>query len=309
MLKVEGITKRFDQKTVLENVSTQFESGKIHGILGPNGAGKTTLIRIINQIVNADQGAVYWKDKLVNRDFLKNIGYLPEERGLYTNMKVGKHLEFIGKIKGMSKPAINRQIDFWLEKFGIENWKNKRIEELSKGMAQKIQFIVAVFNDPEVLILDEPFSGFDPSNVVLIRKELKELRAKGRTILLSTHNMNSVEELCDKVVLIHQSKKILEGSVQQLKNERKSNLFAVQFQGNILAFTNALWTGFDFIDKKILAENRFIARVSALNQNNMKTLLNAVMNDIVIEGAWEEMPSMEAIFMELTKERDSNNEK
>jgi len=213
MLKIQNVSKRFDKKIVLDDVSTQFDAGKIHGILGPNGAGKTTLIRIINQIVEADKGGVYWNDTLIDRNFLKNVGYLPEERGLYVNMTVKNHLEFIGKLKGMSKEKIQHQIDFWLEKFQIEDWKNKRIEELSKGMAQKIQFIVSVFHNPSVLILDEPFSGFDPSNVVLIRKELRELKSEGKTILLSTHNMNSVEELCDKVVLIHQSKKVLEGTV------------------------------------------------------------------------------------------------
>lgn len=301
MLKIQNVSKRFDKKIVLDDVSTQFDAGKIHGILGPNGAGKTTLIRIINQIVEADKGGVYWNDTLIDRNFLKNVGYLPEERGLYVNMTVKNHLEFIGKLKGMSKEKIQHQIDFWLEKFQIEDWKNKRIEELSKGMAQKIQFIVSVFHNPSVLILDEPFSGFDPSNVVLIRKELRELKSEGKTILLSTHNMNSVEELCDKVVLIHQSKKVLEGTVENLKKERRNDVYAIQFKGNLMAFVNSLWTGFDFIDKKILADDRFIARVRGLNENHLKELLKAVINDVVIEGAWEELPSMEDIFMSETQ--------
>lgn len=304
MLKIEEVSKRFNQKLVLDNFSGKFESGKIHGILGPNGAGKTTLIRIINQILEPEDGAVFWNGNIIDRKFLNTVGYLPEERGLYANMKVGKHLDFVGKLKGMSKKQIEHQKTFWLKKFDIEDWKNKRIEELSKGMAQKIQFIVAVFNNPELLILDEPFSGFDPANIVLIRKEIKAMRAEGKTILLSTHNMNSVEELCDNVILIHQSKKILEGSVSELKNKQKSGLYAIQFQGNILSFTNALWTGFDFVDKKILSEDRFIARVRGLNENKMKALLKAVMNDVVIEGAWEELPSMEDVFMEATQERE-----
>jgi ABC-2 type transport system ATP-binding protein len=304
MLKLQEITKRFDRKLVLDKLSTDFQSGKIHGLLGPNGAGKTTLIHIINQMIAPDSGFVYWNNKICDRKCLQRLGYLPEERGLYTNMKVGKHLEFIGKLKGMSKQQINLQTQFWLQKFDIEAWKDKRIEELSKGMAQKIQFIVAVFNDPELLILDEPFSGFDPSNVVLIRKELKELRQKGKTILLSTHNMNSVEELCDNVVLIHNSKKLLEGNIQTLKNERKNGLLAVQFQGNIMAFVNALWTGFDFVDKKVLADDRFIARVRGVNNNGLKQLLQTTLNDINIEAAWEELPSMEDIFMEETTAKE-----
>ncbi|MEO9256736.1 MAG: ATP-binding cassette domain-containing protein [Crocinitomicaceae bacterium] len=308
MLKIQNVSKRFDKKIVLDDVSTQFDAGKIHGILGPNGAGKTTLIRIINQIVEADKGGIYWNDSIIDRNFLKNVGYLPEERGLYVNMTVKNHLEFIGKLKGMSKEKIQHQIDFWLQKFQIEDWKNKRIEELSKGMAQKIQFIVSVFHNPSVLILDEPFSGFDPSNVVLIRKELRELKSEGKTILLSTHNMNSVEELCDKVVLIHQSKKVLEGTVENLKKERRNGVYAIQFKGNLMAFVNSLWTGFDFIDKKILADDRFIARVRGLNENHLKELLKAVINDVVIEGAWEELPSMEDIFMSETKLKEEVDE-
>jgi ABC-2 type transport system ATP-binding protein len=309
MLKIQNVSKRFDKKIVLDDVSTQFDAGKIHGILGPNGAGKTTLIRIINQIVEADKGGVYWNNQLIDRNFLKNVGYLPEERGLYVNMTVKNHLEFIGKLKGMSREKRQHQIDFWLNKFQIEDWKNKRIEELSKGMAQKIQFIVSVFHNPEVLILDEPFSGFDPSNVVLIRKELRELKSQGKTILLSTHNMNSVEELCDKVVLIHQSKKIVEGTVENLKNERRNGVYAIQFKGNLMAFVNSLWTGFDFIDKKILADDRFIARVRGLDENHLKELLKAVINDVVIEGAWEELPSMEDIFMSETQLKEGSDEK
>lgn len=309
MLEIRGITKRFDKKLVLENISAQFASGKIHGLLGPNGAGKTSLIRIINQMILADQGEILWNGKVPNRDFLHSVGYLPEERGLYTNMKVGKHLEFIGKLKGMSRDQIASQKKYWLSKFEIESWENVRIEELSKGMAQKIQFIVAVFNDPEILILDEPFSGFDPSNIVLIRRELKSFREAGKTILLSTHNMNNVEELCDNVLMIHESKKVVEGKVSTIKNERKNGLLAVQFQGNLMAFVNALWTGFEFVDKKIIAEDRFIARVRGLHGNELKELLKTTIDDVKIEAAWEELPSMEEIFIELIDKKNLEHEK
>lgn len=301
MLKVENISKQFNRKVVLDDVSAQFIPGKVNGILGPNGAGKTTLIRIINQIIDPDKGKITWKDKRVGRDLLKNIGYLPEERGLYLNMTVKEHLRFAGMLKGMSNLAIAEQTDYWLDKFDIQDWRYKRIESLSKGMAQKIQFAVAVLHQPDIIILDEPFSGFDPVNIQLIRKSIRELKEEGKTILLSTHNMNSVEELCDRVLLFHQSKKVLEGSVAEIKQEGKSDVLAIQFQGNLMAFVNSLWTGYDFIDKKILADDRFVARVHALHGNELKDLVTAVKDTVKIEGVWEEAPSMETIFIQKTQ--------
>lgn len=300
MLEVRNIVKRFGVKVALDNFSFRFESGKITGILGPNGAGKTTLIRIINQISEPDQGSVYWNNTPVSRKLLSQIGYLPEERGMYSNMTVEDYLSFLGELRGLDKQDIVRQKDYWFTKFSIQDWATKRIEELSKGMAQKIQFIATVFHNPEIIILDEPFTGFDPSNVKLIRGVLLELKEQGRTILLSTHNMNSVEELCDYVVLLNNSKKILEGTVRDIKTKQSERIYAVQFSGNMIAFATALWTGFDLIDKKTIGDNRFIARVRMVGENNFKDLLQTLMPSIEIEGAWEELPSMEDIFINKT---------
>lgn len=303
MLEVRNIVKRFGNKLALNNISVKFESGKIHGILGPNGAGKTTLIRIINQIFPPNDGGVYWKGQLATRKLLKSIGYLPEERGMYGNMEVHAYLKFLGKLRGMDKEEINSRLNYWLDKFEIQDWKNKRIEELSKGMAQKIQFIATVFHNPEIIILDEPFSGFDPVNVKLIRGVLREFREEGKTILLSTHNMNSVEELCDRVVLINKSEKILEGSVKEIKSNKEERMYAVQFRGNVISFATALWVGFEFIDKKILGDDHYIARVKMLGDSDFKSLLQTLIPSIEIEGAWEELPSMEDIFIRETTER------
>lgn len=300
MLEVKEISKRYGKKLALNNVSVQFMAGKINGLLGPNGAGKTTLIRIINQIIEPDKGGVYWNEKLSTPLFLEKVGYLPEERGMYTNMTVSDYLTFLGKLRGMDKFRIQQELTYWFDKFGIVDWRNKRIEELSKGMAQKVQFIATIFHDPELIIFDEPFSGFDPVNVRLIRQEMRELKEKGKTILLSTHNMASVEELCDRAVLIHQGEVVKEGSIHALRNSGESKVYAIQFSGNMIAFATALWAGFDLIDKKILDEHRFVVRVRLLGENTFKDLLHTLMPHIEIEGAWEEIPGMEDVFISAT---------
>ena len=221
MIQLEGIYKSFYTKRVLEDISFTANSGRILGLLGPNGAGKTTLIRIMNGIIEQDKGYVTSNGKpLTSKEFAK-MGYLPEERGLYRSMTVEDHAVFLARLRGLTKKDAQKRLYYWLEKFEIDDWRSKRIEELSKGMAQKIQFICTVLHDPDWIVLDEPFSGFDPVNAELIRKELYELRNQGKTILLSTHNMKSVEEICDDVVMIHQGKKCLEGKVSTLKEERK----------------------------------------------------------------------------------------
>lgn len=300
MLEVRNITKRYGIKLALDNVSAKFEPGKIHGILGPNGAGKTTLIRIINQIITPDDGGVYLNNRLMTREQLSSLGYLPEERGMYPNMTVSDFLLFMGSLRGLHKNETKVALDYWMEKFDIQEWRGKRIEELSKGMAQKVQFISTVFHNPDLLILDEPFSGFDPGNVKLMRGILREMKEEGKTILLSTHNMNSVEELCDHVVLIDKSKKVLEGTVQEVKGYHSEKLYAVQFSGNMIAFATALWTGFDLVDKKIIGENRYIARVRMVGDSNFRSLLETLVPKIDIEGAWEELPSMEEVFIRET---------
>jgi ABC-2 type transport system ATP-binding protein len=274
------------------------KQGEIVGLLGPNGAGKTTLIRIINRIIEPDSGTIRFKGDLMQQKHLAFIGYLPEERGLYKNMTVEAHAHFLGALRGMTKKDVNTALDYWLDKFDCQSWRKKRIEELSKGMAQKVQFICTVLHEPDLLILDEPFSGFDPVNVELIKQELVEMKAKGKTILISTHNMRSVEEICDRVILINQSKKILEGRVSQLQESLKTGEYAVKFRGTMIAFVNALWTGFELIDKEILGDDRYIARVKMRGDSSFEDLLKVLIGQVKIEAAWEVLPSMHEVFIQ-----------
>lgn len=297
MLELEGITKRYNRKMAIDEVSLSLRQGELFGLLGPNGAGKTTLIRIINQIITADRGTVRFKGDLMQQKHLLNIGYLPEERGLYKNMTVEAHARFLGALRGMDKKAIEQSLNLWLDRFQIQDWRKKRIEELSKGMAQKVQFMCAVLHEPELLILDEPFSGFDPVNVELIKAELLHMKSKGKTILISSHNMQSVEEICDRVALIHQSKKILEGKVSTIREDRKAGEYAVKFRGNMIAFVNSLWTGFELVDKEVLGDDRFIAKVTMRGENQFEDLLKVLMGNVKIEAAWEVLPSMQDIFI------------
>lgn len=303
MLEVKNVSKSFFRKVALDDVSVTVNAGEIFGLLGPNGAGKTTLIRIINQIIEPDSGHVRFQGDLMTRKHLSEIGYLPEERGLYRSMTVQDHAVFLGRLRGLSTGDVHKQLDYWFDKFGMNDWRKRRIEELSKGMAQKVQFVCTVLHEPKLLILDEPFSGFDPINVELIKQELIEMKAKGKTIILSTHNMRSVEEICDRAALIYQSKKIMEGRISELQEERKAGLYAVRFRGNMIAFVNALWSGFEIEDKDILGDDRFVVRVRMRGDNSFEDLLKVLMGQVRIEAAWEVLPSMQDIFIELVQEK------
>ena len=296
-LKIENISKRFQGKFALDDVSLEIYNGEIFGLLGPNGAGKTTLIRIINQIIQPDSGTIYFDKEPLKQRHLESIGYLPEERGLYRSMKVLDHLVFLGQLRGLKKQEAIKKSEFWLEKLDISSWKNKRIEELSKGMAQKVQFIGTILHEPKLLILDEPLSGFDPINVELILTILKEMKTQGKTILLSTHNMKSVEEICDRAAIIHQSRKMCEGEVIDLRESIKKGHYALRFQGNMIAFVNALWTDFELIDKKELGSNRFEATVAMRSSAEFEDLLKALIGQVKLEAAWEVMPSMHDVFL------------
>ncbi len=303
MIKLEGISKSFRHKLAVDDVSFSLEKGKILGLLGPNGAGKTTIIRMMNRILFPDKGAILFDGQLLNQKHLQHIGYLPEERGLYKSMSVWENIQLIAQLRGMSKADITLNYNFWAEKFGIETWKNKRIEELSKGMAQKVQFICTVIHQPEVLILDEPFSGFDPVNIELIQNEIKTMRDKGKTILISSHNMKSVEELCDNVVLINQSRKVLEGNINAIRTERGENIYAVRFKGSMIAFVNALWIGFELVGKEEVAPETFIAYVKMRNESTFKDLLKTVIDEVEIEAAWKVLTSMQEIFIQEVAEK------
>lgn len=309
MIELDGIYKSFYRKMALDDVSFEVKEGEIFGLLGPNGAGKSTLIRIINKIVEQDKGYVSFQGKNLTKVHLANIGYLPEERGLYKSMTVKEHAVFLGRLRGLSKFDANANLKKWLEKFEIEDWSKKRIEELSKGMAQKVQFICTVLHEPDFLILDEPFSGFDPINVELIRKELTAIKQKGKTILLSTHDMKSVEEICDRGVMLNQGKKVLEGKISELREARKEGKFAIQFQGNMIAFANALWAGYEILTKEVLTDDRFLVTLKKRRENEFNDLLQTLIPHIKIESAWEILPSMQDVFItELNKEKEGNNE-
>jgi ABC-2 type transport system ATP-binding protein len=301
MLEIQNISKSFYKKIALDDVSLKINQGEIFGMLGPNGAGKTTLIRIINKIIKPDKGSIRFNGDLMTYKHLSEIGYLPEERGLYKSMTVENHALFLGQLRGLSKADVKLKLNYWLEKFNIQDWRNKRIEELSKGMAQKVQFICTVLHEPQLLILDEPFSGFDPINVELIKQELIEMKSKGKTIILSSHNMESVEAICDRVALIHESKKIIDGKISTLQEERKKGEYAVKFRGSMIAFVNALWTGFEIVDKEILGDDKFIVRVKMRGENRFDDLLKVLIGQIKMEAVWEVLPSMQEIFIDLVQ--------
>ncbi|WP_027420895.1 ABC transporter ATP-binding protein [Crocinitomix catalasitica] len=304
LLTVENISKQYAGHVALDDISISTKKGEIFGLLGPNGAGKTSLIRIINQITGPDSGRVLLEGKQITRADISKIGYLPEERGLYKKMKVKEQVLYFAQLKGLDKTTAKRKIDEWFEKFEITSWYDKKVEELSKGMAQKIQFIITVLHDPELLILDEPFSGFDPINAQLIRNEIMELKAKGTSILLSTHNMNSVEEICDSIALINKSKLVLNGELKSVKEQFKSNTYAVQFKGNMFSFGNALFAGFSLEKSEQIDENRAIAHVKLLKDHNLNDLLKTVMPAVEIEGINEVLPTMNDIFIQAVQGKE-----
>ena len=227
LLSIDSVSKHYGDFTALNKVSLNIKEGSIFGLLGPNGAGKTTLIRIINQITQPDEGKVLFNNEPLNIKHIKDIGYLPEERGLYPKMTIGDQVVYLAQLKGLDRDTAKSELRIWFDKFEIEDWWNKKVTELSKGMAQKVQFIVTVLHKPKLLIFDEPFSGFDPINANLIKDEILDLREKGATIIFSTHRMESVEELCEDIALINKSNKILDGNLYDIKTKFKSNIYEV----------------------------------------------------------------------------------
>ena len=301
LLHVKRVYKSYADHKALHNLSLHVKEQSIFGLLGPNGAGKTTLIRIINQITGPDKGEIIFAKEKLAPKHIAQIGYLPEERGLYKKMKVGEQAIYLAQLKGMDKGEAKYKLKQWFEKFEIDNWWDKKIEELSKGMAQKVQFITTVLHEPKLLILDEPFSGFDPINTNLIKKEILELREKGSTIIFSTHNMESVEEICDDIALINKSKKILDGNVTEIKEAFKSNVFEIVFVGNMIAFSNALWTAFELLESKNV-NGRMHVKVRANKPSDMNELIKTIVNDVQIISVNEITPSMNDIFIQKVQE-------
>lgn len=299
ILQVNNVVKKYGEKTALNNVSLEVPQGSIFGLLGPNGAGKTSLIRIINQITFPDSGEVILNGEKLNPTHVKHIGYMPEERGLYKSMKVGEQALYLAQLKGISKDEAKKQLKYWFDKLEIGDWWNKKIQELSKGMAQKIQFVVTVLHQPKLLIFDEPFSGFDPVNANIIKDEILELKQKGSTIIFSTHRMESVEELCDEIALIHKSEKLLAGSLVDIKKQYRSNTFDLGI--NVLN-PNQLK---DFLNAKYQIEDTFFKSLDnelklavKLNDKSANELLNDVLPFGQITHFAEKIPSINDIFIQ-----------
>lgn len=298
LLEVKNVTKRYANHVALNDVSVSVPQGTIYGLLGPNGAGKTSLIRIVNQITAPDSGEVFFANQHLAQKHIDRIGYMPEERGLYKKMAVGEQALYLARLKGLSRADAMKRLKYWFEKFEITPWWKKKIEELSKGMAQKVQFIVTVLHEPELLIFDEPFSGFDPVNAELIKNEILELRSKGSTVIFSTHRMESVEELCDSIALINKSEKILDGTVREIRQQYKSNLFEVVYEGNFINFTNALWTNYEMIRRWEEHGNNH-ALVRPKGNQTANDLLTALLPAVTIQEFKEYVPSVNDIFISL----------
>ncbi|HQV01230.1 MAG TPA: ATP-binding cassette domain-containing protein, partial [Bacteroidia bacterium] len=281
----------------LSDVSIEVESGAVFGLLGPNGAGKTSLIRIINQITGPDTGQILLNGETLQPAHIAQIGYLPEERGLYKKMEVGEQALYLAQLKGMSRIDAMRELKFWFEKFEMTGWWKKKIEELSKGMAQKVQFITTVVHKPKLLILDEPFTGFDPINANLIKDELLELKSKGVTTILSTHRMESVEELCTHIALINKSYKVLDGSVKDIRKKYKSNIYEITYQGNQVSLANSLWGNFELLSNQPI-EDGMLARIKLLDDTKPNHLLGQLIQNIEIVSFKEHVPGMNEIFIE-----------
>ena len=302
IISAQNIVKRFHSHTALNEVSISVPEKSVFGLLGPNGAGKTTLIRIINQITAPDSGEVFFSGEKLAPHHIEQIGYLPEERGLYKKMEVGEQCLYLAQLKGMNKRDAEKKLKAWFEKFEMSGWWKKKVEELSKGMQQKVQFVATVLHEPRVLILDEPFSGFDPINAELIKNEILRLKEQGTTILLSTHNMSSVEELCDNIALINKAKTILNGSVREIRQQYKSNTYEVDFKGSMVSFATGLWAGFEILDHKTEGEH-CKARVKLIGKSTPNSLLGSVLNTVEVNGFREILPSMNDIFISKVQEK------
>ena len=289
ILEINHVIKEYENKKALDSISLNVNEGRIFGLLGPNGAGKTTLIRIINQITAPDKGDILFCGERFKRQHIQNIGYLPEERGLYKSMKVGEQCLYLAQLKGLSKNEAKQKIYHWFKKLDMLDWLNKKVEELSKGMAQKVQFVSTVLHQPKLIILDEPFTGFDPINSEIIKNEIILLKKSGSTIILSTHRMESVEELCDDIALINSGQCIVEGSVNEIKNNFKEHIFEVQFEGTI---QNEI----QHFDTLVIESGYGIFK--AKNKENTHTLIKQVVEQVNVTSFNEKLPTINDVFIQ-----------
>ena len=298
LLCVEHVTKRYATHTALHDVSLAIPRGAVYGLLGPNGAGKTTLIRIINRITAPDEGRVLLGGRCLAPEDVRRIGYLPEERGLYKKMKVGEQALYFAQLKGLSKREATLRLKRWFEKFGIAGWWDKKVEELSKGMAQKVQFIVTVLHEPELLIFDEPFSGFDPVNANLLKNEILALRDAGATIVFSTHNMSSVEEICDHITLIDRSRNVVSGPVDEVRRRHGGNVFRIDFAGDLSALDLQALERVARVVAEPRPEGRLLTmRLRLPSADSVRSALSLLNERVEIRGFEEIIPSMNDIFI------------
>ena len=297
LLTVEHVSKHYAAHTALSDVSLEIPKGSVYGLLGPNGAGKTTLIRIINRITAPDEGRVLMGGRELQAEDVYRIGYLPEERGLYKKMKVGEQALFFARLKGLSRRDALKGLKVWFEKFGIESWWDKKVEELSKGMAQKVQFIVTVLHEPELLIFDEPFSGFDPINANLLKEEILALRDKGATIIFSTHNMSSVEELCDHITLINKSKNILSGNVEEIRRSYGANIFELSYRGEEQTLRQALGSGCTILEGVESVTGYNTLKLCVEEDAAVRRMIATANETVELRSFRELIPSMNDIFI------------
>ena len=297
LLTVEHVTKRYASHTALDDVSLAIPKGSVYGLLGPNGAGKTTLIRIINRITAPDTGRVLLGGREIAPEDVRRIGYLPEERGLYKKMKVGEQAVFFARLKGLSRRDAVARLKKWFVKFGIEGWWDKKIEELSKGMAQKVQFIVTVLHEPELLIFDEPFSGFDPINANLLKEEILALRDKGATVIFSTHNMSSVEEICDHITLINKSKNILSGRVDEIRRRHGANIFEVAYRGEEADLRRAVEGRCEILEGAAEESVYRTLKLHVEHDEEVRQVIDAANRAVELRSFREIIPSMNDIFI------------
>lgn len=298
MLSVRNISKSYVDHKALDNVSLDIRKGSIFGLLGPNGAGKTSMIRIINQIINQDEGEIFIDEKKITYDDVRKIGYMPEERGLYKKMKVGDFLLFMGKLKGLSRDKCIDSAADWFENLEVSNWWKKNIEDLSKGMSQKVQFISTVIHNPDLIILDEPFSGFDPVNANLVKKNLLRLKEEGKTIIFSTHRLESVDELCDHLAMINNSKKILDGNTDEIKMNAKSDTYILKHDKKIESNDQL----FDVISQNKLSRNVYESELSLKKGKSYRNMFSEISKDVEIISFEQKVPNMNDIFIMKVEE-------
>jgi len=305
LLEVNNISKQFYGHQALRNVSFVIPDGIVLGLLGPNGAGKTTLIRIITRIFFPDEGRIFFKGEELKEEHISRMGYLPEERGLYRKMEVFEQLVYLGMLKGLTRKDAKKRTEEVLNRWDILHWKKKKIEELSKGMQQKVQLLASLLHQPQLLILDEPFSGFDPVNAQLLKEEILRLKKEGTTILFSSHNMFNVEEICDQIVLINKAEKILDGNIRDIRKKEFENVYEFHFFGNVMGFTNALWTAGEVLSSESNGEHHRL-RVKIRKDISLNQVLEMVLPHCSIEEVKPVYPTLQEIFIRSVSGENTN---